>query len=385
MMPIWIGIDIGPSVPIQAIIASLAVAVIIGRSDLRITGFEAYFAGFLAISLAAVWLAGSSEALWLQFPIRWAIPYLAARVLVAATGARFTFDIIAIFFALVGGLALAELFFAWHPFIGWATDSEEFTRWSSIQTRGGSDRSEWAFGHSIALGASLAMAIPFVLHSSYRPIAKLALLSFVLGGILASGSRGSLLTAGITLSICLLYRLRNTFQRTAVIMATLLGGVLALPEIMPAIASLTLSSVEEQQSFAYRGYLYSSFLTAIEWFGESPSANLTREGTDSAFIHLGLRFGWVILTIVLIPLAVSTFRVVAGRASVAEISIVCQIPIFAAVAFITQYQLWVFFVAGLAVQLYIQGKAVTIKDFSKSRRHQSGAGIHSFRNALRDG
>jgi hypothetical protein len=299
---------------------------------------------------------------WAQQPIRWGIPFLAARVLVSATGIRFATDVIALLFAIVGGLAVLELLMVWHPFVNWNIETPEFAIWHSIQTRGGMDRSEWAFGHSIALGGSLALSIPFIARSTFNSLLKAAMLISVSAGIVATASRGALIAAGLSAAICLLYVAKNRFVRTASIALTLLGAFLMTPAYAPFLQSWARGATDEEQHSAdYRNTLYSTYLPNIEWFGRSP-IHTRINSIDSAIVRLGLEFGWIVLVILLLPLALSIVRVVAGRASTAEIALVGQIPLFATVALITQYESIVFVVVGIAVQTIIAERTSTVRD-----------------------
>lgn len=218
LLPVWIEFHVlAATVPVHCLVATIAVAATVSRTRARLTKFDAYFALFLAVSLAAVLLAGSLPPSWAQMVIRWAIPFLAARVLVSATGTRFAVDVIAVLFGLVGALAVLELLLTWHPFVGWNPvwdpDSIDYRIWSPIQVRNGVDRSEWAFGHSIALGGSLALSIPFLARSSYSLLIKAALLIAVSAGIAVTASRGALAAAGLTAAICLLYVTKRRIVR----------------------------------------------------------------------------------------------------------------------------------------------------------------------------
>lgn len=356
MLPIWIGIDFGATFPIQCISAIMAIAASVGGVRLAITRFDAYLALFLAVSFCAVWLADSSMALWLQFPIRWAIPYYAARFLISATGVKFASNSIAMFFTVVAGLAVIELLLTWHPFIGWANGSLEYQTWYWIQDRGGRDRSEWAFGHSIALGASLAMAVPFMLGSTYRSPIKTLMIIAVGAGTFASGSRAAMAAAALTALASMLLKLRSPIERTAALTALTFVGFVGIPILMPTFEAFALSTTEQQTSFAYRGILYSRYFSTIQWLGPSESRDSVRS-TDSAILHLGLNFGWVALFIAIFPLIVIVARVLLGHASAPEVAIFGQIPLFATAALITQYQIFVFFIAGIAVQSAVNGRS----------------------------
>lgn len=378
MVPIWISIDLAANVPAHCIVALLAIAATLPRTNLTFTKYDAYFLVFLFLSFAAVLIGGSTSASWAQILLRWGIPYLAARVLVSAVGVRFAVNAIAIILGVVGGLAVLELVLSWHPFSGLSTASLEYEIWNTIQVRSGIDRSEWAFGHSIALGGSLAMSIPFILRSSLGNALKLVLFVMVLLGIISTASRGALIAAAFTAAICLLYLARNRVARTAGLLVMTVAALLAVSAVDTLLQGWARGSTdEEQSSFEYRNYLYSTFLPEIEWFGRSPIyvAGATRnQSTDSAILQLGLSFGWVVLIGALLPLALGVVRVVVGRASTPEIAIVGQIPLFTTVALITQYESLIFVVAGTAVQMLIDKKTggEQIKLNSNTEPHARG-------------
>lgn len=350
MVPIWVGVDLVASIPVQCIVAIIAVFVAQRSVHSRFTMFDAYFVMLLSLSFAVVLVGGSNWAWWAQIPVRWVIPYLAARVLVSAVGIRFTVDAIALVFGIVGMLAIVELLISWHPFAGLITSTPEYAIWSEIQIRGGRERSEWAFGHSIALGGSLSMSIPFILNSSYRTGTKLGLVTLVGAGIVATGSRGAVVAGCATAAICVIYRLKSRTARTFASILVLITGLLTAPIITPVLESFGLSTLEEQESLTYRNILYSTYLTEMNPFGQSPIIWAIKSN-DSAFLQIGLQMGWVFLSMMLIPILLIVIRVLTGNASIAEISVVGQLPLFFTVALITQFELFVFFVVGIAVQM----------------------------------
>jgi hypothetical protein len=362
MVPIWISIHFLANVPFHCVVAIMAAAATITRTRITVTVFDAYLGLFLAVSLAAVLLAGSSDALWAQMLVRWGIPFLAARILVSATGIRFATDVIAFLFAIIGVLAVLEFLLLWHPFVGWNFATQEFGTWHRIQTRGGGDRSEWAFGHSIALGGSLALSIPFIVGSSFSRILKATFLISITAGIVVTASRSSLIAAALTAGICLLYVGKKRSARAAAVAITLMAAVFVTPIFAPVFRAWVMGdSGEEHVSASYRDSLYSTYLRAIEWFGTTSafSGGSAVRSIDSAVLRIGLEFGWIVLVMALLPVALSAMRVITGRASLAEIAIVGQIPLFATVALITQYESLIFIVAGLAVQTTITAREPT--------------------------
>lgn len=366
MIPVWVSVDFVTNFPLYCLIALLVMAATAANSNVKWTSFDALFIVFFLVALAAVVLGGSSWAMWAQIVIRWGIPFFAARVLVAAVGRRYFVDVFAIVFGAVGVLAILEYLTSWHPFINWTFGSAEFEIWREIQVRSGADRSEWAFGHSIALGGSLAVAIPFILGSSYRPTAKAALLIGVFGGIATTGSRSALIAGIFTLTICLVYLLKGRFARAALIIVALVSTFLVTPLLEPLLRLWAVgSSNEERWSFEHRSFLYTSFMSKIQLFGQSVTGSLLRGvdfSTDSAVLRLGLEFGWIVLLGAILPLLCSLLRVIFGRASLPELALVGQIPLFATVALITQYESVVFVAAAAAIHMAVVERTSAAKD-----------------------
>ena len=359
MIPIWIGVDFVATIPVQCIVGVVAILVVaISGAPFSLTKFDVYFLVFLAVSLAAMLLENSIWAEWAKLLIRWGISLLAARVLVPVAGIRFVTNAIAIVFGLVGGMALLELLLVWHPFTGWS-GTVEYAQWSGIQTRGGRDRSEWAFGHSIALGGSLAMSIPFIFSSSYKTMLKLVLLVLVAGGILASASRGAVLAAGLTGALFVLHLMKTYAARTLAIALTSLFALSSVSIAAALLEGWALSTDEMQSSLNYRFSMYETYLQEVQLFGPSPAIGLTGS-TDSAVLVIGLKFGWIVALIALVPILISAIRILIGSASIAEIALVGQLPLLGSVALITQYELIFFFIAGIAAQSAIADRQMRI-------------------------
>jgi hypothetical protein len=371
MIPIWIGVDFVATIPVQCIVAVFAVLVAaISGAPFRISKFDAYFLVFLAISLAAMLLRNSIWAEWAKFVIRWGIPFLAARVLVPAAGMRFVTNAIAMVFGLVGGMALLEWLLVWHPFTGWS-GTVEYAQWSPIQMRDGRDRSEWALGHSIALGGSLAMSIPFILSSSYKTLLKSLLLVLVAGGILATASRGAVLAAGLTGALFALHLMKSYAARTLAIALTSLFTFSSVSIAAALFEGWALSTAEGQSSLNYRFSMYSAYLQEVQLFGPSPVVGLTGS-TDSAVLAIGLKFGWIVALIALVPIFISAIRILIGSASVAEIALVGQLPLLTSVALVTQYELIFFFIAGIAAQSAIADRQARINRSSPNSSNPPG-------------
>ena len=114
-------------------------------------------------------------------------------------------------------------------------------------------------------------------------------------------------------------------------------------------------SYEQDASIFARGFVYSAFLGDIRLFGQSPTFNPNDVAVasiiDPWLLPNGLTFGWIVVAFYLFPLALASIRAFGSRASIAEIALVGQIPMFATVSLITQYESVIFLVVGIAIQI----------------------------------
>jgi hypothetical protein len=353
MVPHWIGFSAIFFVPVQSAIALLAIIAIGVSMGFKFSAFDVYFAAIIGIAVVVVLLGGGSQQFWVDLILQWVIPYVMARVVAPAAGIEFAVKAVAIVFAIVGGLAIIEFLLSWHPYVGWTANSQQYRNWGSIQIRGGLDRSEWAFGHSIALGGSLALSIPFVVASTFARSLKVLMLIVIFAGTALTLSRGAVIAALFTLLLCSLIYGRYSL-RAALVVATCVALVV-FPDRLREFAYGGTS--ETQLSAGHRGDLYSTLLPILSPFGRSDDLALTRYvSVDSAFLYIGIYFGWAIVVMLLIPLAFVAIRLISGKASVIEAGLLGHLPLLLTVALITQYQSFLFFVAGFAVQMAVTGK-----------------------------
>jgi hypothetical protein len=371
MLPCWIGVSLAVYVvPIHSFIAFIAIVVTIGKWWYKPTKWDFYFGMFLLVTLVAVLFCGSSRGAWAALVFEWGLSFLLARILISAAGTAFAINTVAVIFTFVGGFALLELLLTWHPFAGWPKmNNLEYLVWgNSIQTRDGIDRSFWAFGHPIALGGALALSIPFVWRSTHAPIVRALMLVFVFSGILASASRGALITGIFTLVLCGISVVRTSGARAAAFVLASFAAVFIQPFLRTFAAGET---TEERVSADYRNHIYAMYTHEILLFGKSAMVmspgvvngapplpgHPARSSIDSTLLGLGLEFGWIVVAMLIIPLTVSVLRIITGRASIAELSVVGQVPLLAFVTLITQWESFLFFVFGFALQMAIEAKA----------------------------
>jgi hypothetical protein len=146
----------------------------------------------------------------------------------------------------------------------------------------------------------------------------------------------------------------------AVLVALLFTGAAV---VMPFLArTFESAGAEASDSANYRSDL-TTLLPDISVLGLSPARHIAPNGNlffgqfksiDSAIMLMGLTYGWLALLATAVALAASVYAVVARRATGPTIAIAAHIPALLSVALITQYEIFLFFIAGLAVSSQAQ-------------------------------
>jgi hypothetical protein len=311
----------------------------------------------IAFSAIAVKAAGSSQGPWLVMVTQWAVPFLLGKVLVRQTGGDYLTRTMAGMFGAVGGLAIVERLLNWHPFMNLAVNNGQYTTWSPIQERGGIGRSEWAFGHSLALGGALGLAIPFVMTANIRGRWKFLALVCVLGATVSTFSRAAMLCVAFTMVLTILFSSKISAGKGFMLLLLLVGGAAALLSALAPIFEA--AGFEAESSTEYRENFVTALIGQLVPVGLSPSAQAYDKGflfggfnsIDNALLGVGLSFGWVPMGLLAAGLLTVLFRVISRRANIAEVALAGQIPMLLAVAFITQYQMLLWFMVGCAVAL----------------------------------
>lgn len=237
-----------------------------------------------------------------------------------------------------------------HVWTNWAPSA--FHHWGDIQTRAGVDRSEAGFGHAIAYGASIAMAIPFA-----RELKKHAGLAQVIlaAGVVASFSRGPLLALVLTFGLSI-FAVTHGRRRFGAFL------VFAVSMIAVFVVFQLLYSDDDAgdvyQSGDQRAIQLQRALPAIKWLGASTGVQVDQAGRlqsatvdviDNTLLRLGANFGWIVAILVLAPIIFAAVRFFQGRVTPASVALLGQIPVLAVTSLITQWQVILFFVAGIAV------------------------------------
>lgn len=307
-----------------------------------------------ALCLAPLAVGAGSRATAFVVLAHWVVGYGVGRLAPTLIGVDRLYRMIAVLFTLVAVGLLAEFLLHWNPFVEISRNNVLYQGWGTLQERGGVTRAEGAFGHSIAAGACLALALPLTIASSFRVAVRAAMAAVMLAATVVTFSRIGILTAllGLVLSVCLLPGLPRRLRAGTLITFSLVA-LASYSRIATVFAD---AGTEASNSAGYRLDL-TALLPVLSPLGLSPSANRDGAGglrfgsfrsIDSALLLVGLTYGVIAMVTALLLLSAAWFTVLRGVAAPATIALAAQVPAILTVALITQYAIFLWFVVGLA-------------------------------------
>lgn len=364
-VPVWIGHTLGHSFFLSAITVMTLVAVVAFSGPLRPAPADLFVVLLLFLvgtqfALGLITVSNATIAV-----LEWLLPYAWGRLVLARIDPGVVTHCLAWCALAAAVLAIVEFLTGTNVVVLLPVDNSLYTAWGSLQVRGGVLRAEGAWGHSIALGAALAMSAPFVLTAPWRATRRIAALLAVCAGTVLTFSRVGILALVLSISLALvLLPGVGRSVRIAVPAAGLVTGLALLPFVGSVLAR---AGSEAGDSAAYRGDLFSLF-RYVQVFGSAPSFRGATIGgtylgsfaksTDNAVLLTGLRLGWLSLVAFLVPLVMVAVSVlVRGRANPASIAVAAQVPTLFVVALITQFGMFLWFLVGLAVAWTAQLRA----------------------------
>jgi hypothetical protein len=347
------------------LLASLLPLVVRARrgAAARLTWGDGLFALFVLTSLVPVVSGRVTFSDAFVVGVQWTAAFLAGRLVGYRLPLSWVFGAIAVAFSLVAALALVEFLTGWNPFLHIPGDSGLRAVWAVVQDRGGRPRAEGAFGHSIALGACLALAVPIALAAPFRTGVRVAMVVLMLAACVVTFSRIGLVTgvAGAVLAVVFLHRelpRRLRLAATAGLVVVAAGCASLVSEVFSAAGSEASNSADYRLELltlvpSLRPFGWASTAYTLSdgqvVFANVPTSDGLLHSIDNALLLVGLSYGWVPMTVVLVGLLCAVGCLFSGRVTAPTLALVAQIPAFATVALITQYSTFTWFVAGLAV------------------------------------
>jgi len=356
LVPVWVGVSVGFFW--SALTAVTLVALLTNISDIRLNSLDLVMAVFALMVVVLFAVKAATLSATVIALLEWVLPYIWGRMVLARVKRSFLTRTIATVAVVAAVLALIEFATGSNLFVTFAAmNNEVYASWRGLQVRADRLRVEGAWGHSIALGAGLAMSSAFVVAARWPVVVRVAALVVIAAASVATISRIGMLTLGFTvvLSVLLLPGLERA-MRWSVAAITVLAALI----IIPFVGQIFVEAGDEAGgSAAYRSSLL-SLVPQIQLFGSAGDwSGLTVGGeylgsyaksVDNAFLVFALRFGWVpslLLLAVLVVVALSILR--PGKASPPAIAVAAQLPAIFAVALITQAGSFLWFLTGLGV------------------------------------
>jgi hypothetical protein len=358
-VPVWAGVGVGVYFEPAVFAGLVAVAAVLAGwrgPSVRPVAVDLILAAFVLTALLPSLVGrGTVDGVFVLLA-HWMGAYLLGRL----AGHRLPIDrvycVVAVAFTVVAILALVEFASGWNPFLLVPGSGGLQEIWGTVQERGGVARVEGAFGHSIALGGALALALPLTLAAPFRSGTRLVMAVLMGAACTVTFSRIGLGTAvvAVLLAVVALRGAMGTRLRLLLSGGLLLGAAAAAPLLDRVFAA---AGDEAAGSAGYRADLL-TLVGQIRLWGLSPGYYRSPTGEasfgsfrsiDSALVLTGLTYGWIPLLLLLTAALVAVGAVLRGRATPPTVALVAQLPAFALVALITQYAGWAWFVAGLAV------------------------------------
>jgi hypothetical protein len=362
-VPVWAGVTVVVDWEPEVLVTLLVLTCLVslrprGGAPVagRLTLADGVVALFVLAALVPIATGATSVSDVFVLLAQWTGAFLVGRLIGRRVELTWVYGALTVAFSLVAVLALVEFATGWNPFVGIPGSGSLHDAWSPIQERGGRARAEGAFGHSIALGASLALALPLTLVAPFRAGVRVALAVLLLAASAVTFSRVGLATAVLGVVLCVAFLRSDLSPRVRLVVVS---GLVVVGAGVSSLLSgvFAAAGAEATDSAGYRWALL-DLVPEIALFDRSGSAYGLASGEryfgdfssiDNALLLLGLRYGWVPLVLVTGLLLVACATVLRGRATAPTIALVAQVPSFVSVALITQYATLVWFVAGLAV------------------------------------
>ncbi|WP_196248680.1 O-antigen ligase family protein [Rhodococcoides fascians] len=357
-VPFWVGVDDPFYLPASSLAGLLVLGGAFTRNPWRLSRIDAAVLLVCGLCLICGLLGLSRPGDVTNVITQWLLSFVLGRLLVQRAGLEFTYRTIALVFSAAAACAVIEFVFDWNPYYSWVVNNTQYLAWGHEQERGGIVRAEWAFGHSIALGCSLAMAIPMVLACSLRPVYRVAMTALLVAGTVASFSRSGMLTAVIAVVLALVFYSETNRTRGKLAVILVLGVVAwyAIPQVISVFAEegrrATISS-------DYRVTLI-DLIPSMNPLGLASGYTEPSPGVfyfqgfksiDSTFVLLGVSFGYAIAALALAGCVWLTFKVARRTSSAAAVGLLAVVPALFTVALITQFGSIVWFYLGI-VSLY---------------------------------
>ncbi len=353
LVPVWVGVSFG--IFWSAIVGLTLLAIALQVEGLRFNGLDVVVIALILL-LTVLQLAGEVRlSAYLTAVLDWLAFYFWGRIVAERLPGAFITKCLAGAAVVLASLTVIEFLTSTNLFVLIPGSGVSYTTWSPLQERAGFIRAEGALGHSIALGAVLAMLSAFVLAARWRPAAKIAGVALVGAATVFTFSRVGLVTFALTVALSVLFLRELSLRMRLVIGASLTAAALA---VVPFLSGVFESAGDEAAGSAgYRTDLL-VLLGQVRLMGGDRSWETLVVGdtylgffarsVDNAILSILLRFGYL-PTALLFAVVIAAIVISARQGmNAAGIAVLAQIVSLFAVALITQYGMLLWFLVGVA-------------------------------------
>lgn len=368
-VPVWLGGNLSTLVTPHIALAGVCLLALLlgGRNDPRgpflATGAGLQLRSFdltlivLAVLAVGCYVIGVVDLGQVYLIAVWGLMYLTGRLAARRFGLERVSRVLVILLSVVSALALVEFLTGTNLWLDVTGNSTGVFRvWGDQQYRGSYVRAEGAFGHSIALGSSLAIGMVLTTATRWRTWVQLTLIALMSLALVTTFSRTAFVSAGLGLVLVVLCSRRRITRSIRVSLAAFTAVAVPLGLLATSDAFSENSELSTDAAL-YRLWLW-DLIPGLRAIGRSDLMHRTTDGSasvgtfrsiDSAVLLHALSNGWIPALILCVAFAVAAIRLLARGGDAALIAVVAQIPAFFTVALITQYAHLLWFTVGLAV------------------------------------
>lgn len=354
-IPVWVGVSAGFF--IAAITALTLLLIAVNWSSVPLHPADLWVGAFIVLTLGLYALNLVSLSALVIALMEWIVPYVWGRVLLARVRAQWVTVTIATIAVIASVLAILEFVLHFNPFVLIPGSGEAHSIFSPLQERGSVTRAEGAFGHSIALGASLAMSVAFVVATKWSLLPKIIAVALISAATMLTFSRAGIITLVLTMALSTFF-LPGVSRWFKTVFAVL--GALAAAVIVPTLSDVFGAAEDDLEvSGGYRTDLL-VLLGQVRLFGNPGEWQTLVDGDhylgyfarsiDNALVVILLRFGWLPTLLLMVPLVLVVLSALRRQTrNAAAVAVFGQLPSLVVVALITQYGMFLWFCVGLAL------------------------------------
>lgn len=355
LVPVWIGVGLG--IFWSAITVLTVMLLIANRTVVPLLPADLVLAVFAVMVVGLHLLGGVALGATVTSMLEWVVPYIWGRTVLARVSTGWVTSTVTVLAMVAAALAVIEFVTSFNLFILIPGSEPLYSSWNTLQERGGILRAEGAFGHSIALGATLAMSCAFAVAAPWRTVPKVVAVMLIGGATVLTFSRTGLIT--MVLTIVLSIWLLPGISRRLRVLATGVGALAAVVVLPVVQGVLGAAGDEAAGSAGYRTDLL-VLLDQVRIFGDAgPWQTLVTgdfylgyfaRSVDNALVLTLLRYGLVPTIAAFVVIAFAAAQTLRRNVrSPASVAVLCQLPGLLVVALITQYGAFLWFCVGLAL------------------------------------